>query len=440
LTVLGSAAVTTASAEAATRSHNLVKDPNFRHGTRAWTVTKGARVRVSAKGHNGHRAIAIRNVTSHRKTINVNDRANTVARTVAGKTYTASVWIRIAKKRVTAAVREGAWRGSSSRGAPKAHSRWLRDHKWHRVSVSYRARSSNDTIDFNVLAWKLPPRATLFISQPTLVATGRALPGGSHATTPPPPPTPVPPAGSECATDPITSAAGVSPVFDDEFTGTAVDRSKWRVRNNTWGTNEYSLLTSRSKNVVVSNGVLTIRAQRERYTAYSQTRDYTSGYLDTIGIHSQEYGRWTMCAKLPTAKGLWPAFWLRSDHSLGEIDILESVGGLNQMTSQTVLESTMDHTVKRTNNYNVPGGIGAWHVYGFTWTPTSMSWDIDGRTVYTVKASDYAWTSSGFQDTMNIRLNLQVGGEMPAWWKSDVDSSTRFPADYEVDWVRVYPR
>jgi beta-glucanase (GH16 family) len=227
-------------------------------------------------------------------------------------------------------------------------------------------------------------------------------------------------------------------VFDDEFSGTSVDRSKWNVRNNSWASNEESIDTSRSSNVSVADGVLTLRAQREQYTAYSTTRSYTSGYLDTIGLSSQKYGRWEMRAKLPTAQGMWPAFWLRSDHSSGEIDILEAIGGLPSMTVQTVFPNTNDGSVKKSQAYNVPDGIGAWHVYGFTWTPTSMSWDIDGTTVFTVTSSDASWVSTAFTDTMNIRLNLQVGGSMPKYFNKQVDSTTPLPADYQIDYVRVY--
>ena len=35
---------------------------------------------------------------------------------------------------------------------------------------------------------------------------------------------------------------------------------------------------------------------------------------------------------------------------------------------------------------------------------------------------------------------LQVGGSMPAWYGLDVDSSTGFPADFGIDFVRVYRR
>ena len=229
-------------------------------------------------------------------------------------------------------------------------------------------------------------------------------------------------------------------MFDDEFSGTSVDRSKWNVRNNSWASNEESIDTSRSSNVFEGDGMLTIRAQREQYTAYGTTRSYTSGYLDTVGLASQQYGHWEMRAKLPTAKGMWPAFWLRSDHSPGEVDILEAIGGLSQMTVQTVFPNTNDGSVKRTHLFNVPDDIGAWHVYGFTWTPTSMSWEIDGTPVFTMTSTDASWVSTAFTGTMNIRLNLQVGGSMPKYFNKEVDSSTALPADYQIDYVRVYDR
>jgi beta-glucanase (GH16 family) len=212
------------------------------------------------------------------------------------------------------------------------------------------------------------------------------------------------------------------------------------VRNNSWASNELSIDTSRPDNVFVANGALTLRAQREQYTAYSTTRSYTSGYLDTIGLSGHEYGRWEMRAKLPSAKGMWPAFWLRGDHSTGEVDILEAIGGLPQMTVQTVFPNTNDGSVKKShlNNLSASDGISNWHVYGFTWTPTSMSWDIDGATLFTVTSSAVPWVGTGFQDTMNIRLNLQVGGSMPNYFNQPVDSSTAFPADYQIDYVRVY--
>jgi hypothetical protein len=272
---------------------NLVRDPSFRHVRTAWTVSRHTHVWTTSYGHAGHRSLGVRNLSSYARTIRLNDRRDTVGRTVAGTSYTATAWVRIAQKRATAGIRESAWRGSYVRGTPAVRAVPLRDHRWHLVRVTYRATASSNTVDLNIFAYKLPPRATFYISQIALIA--RRPPVTAPPTTPPV----SPPSGSGQL------------VFDDEFNGTAVDPSKWRVRNNSWASNELSIDTSRPSNVFVSNGVLTLRAQREQYTVGSTTRSYTSGYLDTIGLSGHEYGRWEMPS--PAAKlSRWLFFTLPS--------------------------------------------------------------------------------------------------------------------------------
>jgi beta-glucanase (GH16 family) len=458
--VLGVAAVTTTVAADAAGTGNLVKDANFRHGTYAWKVTKGARVYVSVHGHAGHRAIAVRNTSKRAKTFNINDRVNTVNRTVAGRTYTASAWVKIGRKRVTAAVREGAWRGSTSRGS-KLASKWLTDHRWHKITVTFRARTSDASIDLNFLAWKLPRKATIYVSQPTLVVSGRATaakptPKPTPPTTPPAPP--VTPPTSPPTTPPTTPPTspptspptnpGLRLVFDDEFDGASVDRGKWNVRNNWAAGNELSVATSRTQNVSEAGGVLTIHALREQYSTGSTTRDYTSGYLDTIGRSSLKYGRWEIRAKLPTAQGLWPAFWLRGDSTVGEIDILEAIGGVPGTVVQTVHQSTNGDMDK--SGYEAkPAGFdpAQWHTYALERDPDgTLRWYIDDKLTRQRTPSDLdnqgkpmTWLNGDtFSSPWNIRLNLQVGGSMPAYFNKQVGSTSRLPDSYQVDWVRVY--
>jgi hypothetical protein len=57
-----------------------------------------------------------------------------------------------------------------------------------------------------------------------------------------------------------------------------------------------------------------------------------------------------------------------------------------------------------------------------------------------VTSTDASWVSTAFNDTMNIRLNLQVGGSMPKYFNQEVDASSPLPADYQIDYVRVYDR
>jgi beta-glucanase (GH16 family) len=165
--------------------------------------------------------------------------------------------------------------------------------------------------------------------------------------------------------------------------------------------------------------------------------------MDTIGRHSWKYGRFEMRAKLPTTVGSWPAFWLRDDHGEGEIDVMEAVGGMPSFVAQTLHQSTNGGKARLTHGvYSFKDGTltSDWHTYGVTVTPTLITWDIDGDTVFTVSSATAPWMTSTFDDTLNIRINLQVGGSMPAYFKLPVTSASKFPADYSIDYVRVYQK
>src|SRR3569832_784375 len=89
LLISGAAVISASSAGAAT-TRNLVRDPSFRYGANAWTVTRGTHVWATSYGHAGHRSLGVRNLYSYPRNSALNDRRNTVARTTAGRTYAAS--------------------------------------------------------------------------------------------------------------------------------------------------------------------------------------------------------------------------------------------------------------------------------------------------------------------------------------------------------------
>src|SRR6202000_2127452 len=95
--------------------------------------------------------------------------------------------------------------------------------------------------------------------------------------------------------------------------------------------------------IVHGDGGITIRYEKKTgnqndVPAGKQT-DYAAGYLDSFGKWTQRYGYFECRMKLPTAPGLWPAFWLMPDRGEGvahrnstyfggmEFDILEHLTG-----------------------------------------------------------------------------------------------------------------
>jgi beta-glucanase (GH16 family) len=232
-------------------------------------------------------------------------------------------------------------------------------------------------------------------------------------------------------------------VWGDEFSGGSLDRSKWSLRDGEGRDIDKGCNVGSSANTFVSGGKLTLRALRTPATCSKQTRQFTQSYLDTIGRHSWTYGRFEMRAESPnkpsSSKGLWPAFWLRpEDGGNGEIDVTELPGGGDWYAKSTAAVFYDYSPVKQDTRIALPGGGypgDGFHTYATEWTADSMTWFIDGQRVWTRDETTTPFFDKVFHKPYNIRLNFQVGG-----WLGDPDASTAFPADFVVDYVRVYQR
>ncbi|WBB77292.1 family 16 glycosylhydrolase [Micromonospora sp. WMMD882] len=260
------------------------------------------------------------------------------------------------------------------------------------------------------------------------------------ATPSPPAPRPTPPAAT--TPPPGVTVPGWRLVWSDDFNGAAVDRAKWNLRTNEARDMDKGCNTNSPKNTFVSGGMLTLRALRETTVCGSETRQYTQSYLDTIGRHSWTYGRFEVRAKSPNgpnnSKGLWPAFWLRpEDGGNGEIDVVELPGGKDWHRAATSAIFYDYKPTKQDARHNLPSGYpgDGFHTYTTEWERDSIRWYIDGRKVWERNRSTTPWFDEVFHKPYNLRLNFQVGG-----WLGDPDGSTAFPADFQVDYVRVWQR
>jgi beta-glucanase (GH16 family) len=250
----------------------------------------------------------------------------------------------------------------------------------------------------------------------------------------------------------VISTGSVDPyrlVWGDEFSGTTVDSTRWNVRNDSWQDNEESINTARPQNVFISNGTLTIRSLRETRTVGNTTRQFTSGYLDTLDKQSWTYGRFEMRARLATqqntSKGIWPAFWMRpTGGGVGEIDIMEAIGSGAGGTEWNRTHQTIHHDYERLQPAQsfttaFPTGTSpsdGFHTYAVQWEPGALTWFIDGKQVWRRDRTTTTWFDEAFARPYHLRLNQQVGGT----WAGTPDSATAFPADYIIDWVRVYQK
>jgi beta-glucanase (GH16 family) len=281
---------------------------------------------------------------------------------------------------------------------------------------------------------------------PVLCLSLLAMCGGhsssaSPTPTPAPTPTPGPPPGPWMLT------------WSDEFDGadgSRPDESRWTfdIGGGGYGNQELETYTSRPDNVTIEKGALVITARAEHFTGPDGIpRDYTSARLKTEGRFGQTYGRFEARMQIPRGQGIWPAFWLLGANAnavgwpaCGEIDIMENIGR----------EPNTVHGTFHGPGYSGGSAIGAafqsadgkpfadgYHLFAVEWDPAEIRWYVDDHLYETRKPSDLPggarWV---FDHDFFIILNAAVGGS----WPGNPDSTSVFPQQMRVDYVRVYKR
>jgi beta-glucanase (GH16 family) len=220
-------------------------------------------------------------------------------------------------------------------------------------------------------------------------------------------------------------------VFRDEFDGTAIDTTRWNLRD-PWGKERNHELQAYVEDAFeVKDGILRIRARGRQAPYDGIEREYTSGMMTTYGKFSRRYGRFEVRCRAPKGKGLWPAFWLLPE-PLGwppEIDVLEVLGHDTRTIYFTHhWEGPDGQTQSDGGKWQGPEDFGSeFHVIAADWAPDAIRWEVDGQ-------ERFRSTKSIPRKPMYLLLNLAVGGD----WPGSPDAKTAFPADFEVDYVRVY--
>ena len=210
-------------------------------------------------------------------------------------------------------------------------------------------------------------------------------------------------------------------------------------------------------NATVRDGLLIIEARRERkanpnyqpgshdWKRNRQYADYTSASLMTSGLHSWQFGRFEMRARIDTRPGMWPAFWTLgvSDEwpSNGEIDIMEFYKGrvLANVACGTSTEYTpkWDAVSKPISSFNDPMWSSKFHVWRMDWDDTKIDLYLDNALMNTSNLADMLNPNgkSPFRQPAYVLLSLAIGGTA-----AGDPSGTTFPARFEIDYVRVFQK
>ena len=223
-----------------------------------------------------------------------------------------------------------------------------------------------------------------------------------------------------------------------------------------WGNNTAPCSSTSPNAWMGTDGYLHIQAQQP--TAGAST--FTSARLKSQGLFSFMYGRIEARMQLPESQGMWPAFWMLGNNiatinwpASGELDIMEHIDGSNpppyvggtapgyDWIAGSVHGGTSGAAeLNGTQQYTTTGfSAAAWHTYGMIWTKGQIQYYVDSPSniyaTFTTTNGSFSATTWPFDaGPQFIILNLAVGGD----WPGNVNSSTVFPGNMLVDYVRIY--
>lgn len=257
---------------------------------------------------------------------------------------------------------------------------------------------------------------------------------------------------------PAAQAAGTyrsgwgNAVFEDDFTGSRIDTSRWNVADQTYRSYDWGWI--QASNASVSNGTLKLRAHRRSKpvtTRDGKVREWSCADLTTVGKFSQEFGRWEFRAKMPTAPGrsvgLWTGVWLRPDDTRigGEIDIAESYGSKSSQaktkfdqTSRAEASVHFNQQRKGTVHSWTPSGTNIysqWNTWTMEKTPSGIRMFFNDQQILDVPSGTAAYRAAfPAGSKMNLRISFQIGN---SYWGRPTSSTVSGQA-LELDYVRAW--
>jgi beta-glucanase (GH16 family) len=250
---------------------------------------------------------------------------------------------------------------------------------------------------------------------------------------------------------PVERPAAARLVWADEFEGQALDRSRWAYdtafNKQGWFNKERQYYSAgRTENIRVANGVLTIEARHEKLDSAKFPdwggQDYTSARIYSKGP-GWTYGFYEVRAKLPCARGSWPAIWMlpvdmKTWPDDGEIDIMEQVGAEPNLIYASLHTRLFNHVKKtqRSAQKLVPTSCNEFHRYQLDWRPDAITIGVDDRGILRVRndqpGGKGAWP---FDTPFKMILNLAIGGD---WAGAKGIDDAAMPQRMEVDYFRVW--
>ncbi len=246
-----------------------------------------------------------------------------------------------------------------------------------------------------------------------------------------------------------TAYPGWTLAWQDEFEGNELDPQSWTYEMGNgcpdicgWGNDELEWYTDRPQNARLENGHLIIEARNDNW----QGHPYTSARIKTQGKREFQYGRIDIRARLPQGRGIWPALWMLGSNigqvgwpACGEIDIMELVGHLPHLSHGTAhwgRDVANHHFLGADYSHNGEPFSERFHVFSIIWLKDHITWFVDDVAFFEFDHTKTQGQPYPFNQPFFFIFNLAVGGN----WPGPPDSTTVFPQQMVVDYVRVFQK
>ena len=210
-----------------------------------------------------------------------------------------------------------------------------------------------------------------------------------------------------------TALPGYRQSYVNDFSGTALPAG-WSAFNGAPGGDPGSLWAS--SHVVVGNGLLQLNTWQD----LAHNNQWVSGGVSQNGV-ANTYGAYFVRSKL-TGSGptqvelLWPTVGWPP-----EIDFNETRGG------DTSSVATLHFTSANSQEHSTVNiDMTQWHTWGVLWTPTSVTYTVDGQVWGVVNT-----TSEVPDQPMTLDITQQT-------WCSSGFACPTTPESTDVDWVAEY--
>lgn len=256
-------------------------------------------------------------------------------------------------------------------------------------------------------------------------------------------------------------------VWEDDFNGTELDRSKWAfswwITMRKGGYWHEDMVSVRDGNLVITAKYLDEPLENRYYDKWHDEIDFIdykpgwyTGCITTQGTYEQCYGYFEVRCILPAATGMWSAFWMMNGQVVDvdgtgrdgtEVDIFESMYYKDHWWGNDAVISGIVYDGYGADMKNASIGkvfvegdpYTEFHTYGLEWNKDEYIFYLDGVETGRLTAGgvsqnlEYLLLSCEFAGDNGVQHSDRHGtGELSK------TPEENWPAEFIVDYVRCY--